>query len=81
MIKTLLKSLREYQKSTLITPLLVAGEALLEILMPTLMAYLIDFGINARDMGYVLRMGAVLVAATARSSPSSAKANSNSSRL
>ena len=62
MIKTLLKSLREYQKSTLITPLLVAGEALLEILMPTLMAYLIDYGINARDMGYVLRMGAVLVA-------------------
>ena len=61
MIKTLLKSLREYQKSTLITPLLVAGEALLEILMPTLMAYLIDLGINSRDMGYVLRMGTVLV--------------------
>ncbi len=61
MIKTLLKSLREYKRSTLITPILVAVEALLEILMPTLIAYLIDFGINAGDMGYVLRMGGVLV--------------------
>ena len=61
MIKTLLKSLREYKRSTLITPLLVAAEALLEILMPTLMAYLIDYGINAQDMGYVVRMGLVLV--------------------
>ncbi len=61
MIKTLLKSLREYRRSTLITPLLVGVEALLEILMPTLMAYLIDYGINAQDMGYVVRMGLVLV--------------------
>lgn len=61
MMKTLLKSLREYRRPTLITPVLVGVEALLEILMPTLMALLIDKGIYARDMDYVLRMGGLLV--------------------
>ncbi len=62
MIKTIIKSIREYKRATLITPLLVSVEALLEILMPTLMALLIDRGIYAQDMGYVLRMGALLLA-------------------
>ncbi len=61
MIKTVLKSVREYRRNALATPLYVGVEALLEILMPTLMAFMIDKGISQGDMGYVLRMGGLLV--------------------
>ena len=63
MLKTLLGSVREYKKKTIITPILVTVEVVLEIIIPLLMADLIDFGINAGDMGYILRIGALLVAA------------------
>ncbi|WOC31834.1 MULTISPECIES: ABC transporter ATP-binding protein [Caproicibacterium] len=61
MIKRLLGSLREYKKDTLLTPAFVAVESVLEIVIPTLMAYLIDYGINRKDMAYVLKMGGALV--------------------
>lgn len=63
MIKKLLKSLREYKKHTILAPVYVAFEAFLEILIPTLMANLIDYGISERSMKNVLWMGLILVAA------------------
>ena len=42
-------------------PLYVALEVLLEVLIPLVMADLIDRGIEAGDMGHILRTGAVLV--------------------
>mgnify|MGYP000894728849 CR=1 FL=1 len=63
MIKKLLSSVREYKKSTLLTPVYVVFEALIEILIPTLMAYLIDYGIDGKNMPYVLQIGLALVAA------------------
>lgn len=41
MIKTLLKSLREYKRPSIIVPILMAGEALMEILIPFLMTYIV----------------------------------------
>ena len=41
-IRTLLHSLREYKKESLLTPLAVAVEAIMEIVIPTVMANLID---------------------------------------
>ena len=61
MIKTLLKSLRDYRKAAIVTPIFMMIESLLEILMPTLMALLIDRGIQNQDLGYVIRMGLVLL--------------------
>ncbi|NLC33252.1 MAG: ABC transporter ATP-binding protein [Clostridiales bacterium] len=61
MIRTLLKSLRDFRKAAIVTPIFMMIESVLEILMPTLMAYLIDRGIQNQDMGYVLRMGLVLL--------------------
>ena len=41
MLKTLHKSLREYKVSSILTPLLMVGEAAMEIIIPFLMTYLI----------------------------------------
>lgn len=46
MIKTLAKSIREYKKPTIATPLLVAAKVVIEIVIPILMANLIDYGID-----------------------------------
>ena len=60
MIKTLAKSIREYTKDSLLTPMFVMLEALLDVVIPILMAQLIDYGIDKQDMSYVLKMGALL---------------------
>ncbi len=60
MIKKLLSSVRDYKKDTILTPVYVTFESLLEIVIPTLMAYLIDYGIDKKNMSYVMMMGLAL---------------------
>ena len=60
MVKKLLTSVREYKKDTVLTPIYVAFESFLEILIPTLMANLIDYGISKKDMPTVWRLGLIL---------------------
>ncbi|NLV82099.1 MAG: ABC transporter ATP-binding protein [Synergistaceae bacterium] len=60
MIKKLLSSLREYKKHTILVPVFVTLETVLEIILPTVMALLIDNGISKNDMSYVLLVGLVL---------------------
>lgn len=62
MIKTLLGSLREHKKGSLITILLSVLEAAFEILIPLCMAQVIDYGIDLGDMGAVWKYGIVLLA-------------------
>lgn len=64
MIKQLLSSVREYKKATLLAPVYVTLESILEILIPTIMAFLIDDGINQKNMNYVWLTGFALVAAS-----------------
>ena len=61
MIKTLMKSLREYKKQTLLTPLFVVFEVVLEVLIPLLMSRLIDDGITNKNMTIVYIIGIILV--------------------
>ncbi|MCD7828503.1 MAG: ABC transporter ATP-binding protein/permease [Clostridiales bacterium] len=61
MIKTLAKSIREYKFQSIITPILVLGEVAMEVIIPLLMASLIDNGISDGSMGYVVRMGVILL--------------------
>ena len=63
MIKTLLGSIGEYKKDSLLTPLFVMLEVCFEVMIPFVMASLIDKGISAGDQGLVLRLGALLLAA------------------
>ena len=61
MINKLLSSLREYKASTILTPVYVGIETVLEVIIPTVMALLIDSGINQKDMIYVLWIGLILI--------------------
>jgi ATP-binding cassette subfamily B protein len=62
MVKKILSSVREYKKDSILAPIYVSFESVLEIVIPTLMAYLIDDGITAQNMSYVLWMGLALPA-------------------
>ncbi len=63
MIKTLAKCVREYKTASLLAPLFVVLEVVMEVLVPYLMASLIDNGINKQDMDYVWKMGLIILAA------------------
>ena len=60
MIKKLLSCVREYKLPSILSPLTVSMEVLIEVLIPYLMADLIDYGINKGDMAYILKMGLFL---------------------
>ncbi|MBE6147847.1 MAG: ABC transporter ATP-binding protein [Firmicutes bacterium] len=60
MIKKLLKSVREYKKYAIATPIIVAIDVVIEIIIPFLVAKLIDNGINVGDTGYIWKMGIIL---------------------
>ena len=61
MNKTLLKSVREYKKQSVMAPLLVVLEVLMEVLIPLEMAKIIDVGIAHGDMNYIIQRGVILV--------------------
>ena len=61
MNRKLLKSVREYKKQAFLAPVLVTLEVLLEVLIPLLMANIIDIGIMEGNMDYIIKMGIVLV--------------------
>ena len=61
MDKKLLLSVREYKKQSFLTPVLVAAEVFVEVLIPLLMAKIIDVGIMNGDMAYIIKLGALLV--------------------
>ena len=61
MIKRLLKCVREYKWAALLSPLCMAGEVTMEMLIPLVMADLYDYGIKLQDGGYVLQKSLVLV--------------------
>lgn len=63
MIKKLLKSVREYKKEALLTPLLMIGEVFMEMLIPFLLGKLIDDGITDSNLKVILILGAILVVA------------------
>ena len=63
MIKRLAKCIGKYKKHTLATPAFMVGEVAMEVMIPMLMATLIDRGIEAGNMSYIWITGALLLAA------------------
>lgn len=61
MNKKLLRSVREYKRQSFLTPVLVALEVLMEVMIPLLMANIIDDGITKGDMDYIIRVGLLLI--------------------
>ena len=62
MVKQLLKSVREFKKDALLTPFFVVLEVVMEVLIPFVMAELIDKGIDAQNMSVIGKYGFILVA-------------------
>ncbi|MGM0206671.1 ATP-binding cassette, subfamily B, bacterial [Enterococcus sp. DIV0421] len=60
MIKKLLANVGSYKKDSLLTPVYVAGEVALDVIMPLIMAMMIDQGIEKGDAGVILRDGGLL---------------------
>ncbi len=61
MIKELAKQIKEYKKYVILSPIFVALESVMEIIIPFLMSYLIDDGINKNDLGAIYRIGIILI--------------------
>ncbi|SCC78053.1 ABC transporter ATP-binding protein [Bifidobacterium commune] len=61
LIRTLLHSLREYKRESLLSPLFVMVESVLEILIPTIMAQLIDQGVAGGSMSAIWKFGLILL--------------------
>lgn len=61
MIRKLAKSIREFKKDTILTPLFVSVEVVLEVVIPLLMAKIIDEGVYNGHMDIVLKIGVYLV--------------------
>ncbi len=60
MIKKLMQSVGQYKRDTILTPIFILFEVIMEVIIPLLMANLIDNGIRKSDMGHVVFMGVVL---------------------
>ena len=60
MIKQLSKCVREYKKSSLLAPFFVSLEVVMEVVIPYYMGKLLDNGINAGDMNYIIKIGSML---------------------
>ena len=57
MIKKLVSHLGEYKRAAILTPILSALEAIMDVLLPTIMAFIIDQGIEKGDMNAILKYG------------------------
>lgn len=64
MINTLRKSIRQYKKQSLLSPLFVIGEVIIEMLIPYLVGILIDNGIMKGNMPYIMKTGLLLFVIT-----------------
>ena len=61
MIKKLARYIGEFKKVTLITPLLIMGEVALEIMIPYLMASIIDDGVEKSDINHIVTTGLLMI--------------------
>jgi len=61
MYKTIFSNIGKYKKQAILTPVTIIGEVLMEVLIPAVMAMIIDNGVDKGDIGYVARMGGLMV--------------------
>lgn len=61
MVKTILKQVKEFKKDSLLTPVFMILEVILETLIPLLMAAIIDNGVEKGDMNYIYKVGGCMI--------------------
>lgn len=62
MLKTLLAEVKQYKKASLLTPLFMVGEVVMEITIPLMMARLVDYGVETGDVQTICVTGAIMAA-------------------
>lgn len=65
MIKTLGKQLKEFRKDSILTPCFMIIEVIMEMVIPLMMASIIDKGVNVGDIHHIYKMGVYMVIAAA----------------
>ena len=65
MLKTLLAEVKEFKKDSVLTPLFMLLEVAMEMVIPLLMASIIDEGVNAGDMNHIYKVGFYMIIAAA----------------
>ncbi len=65
MIQTLGKQLKEFRKDSILTPCFMVLEVVMEMIIPLMMASIIDKGVNVGDIHHIYKMGAFMVVAAA----------------
>ena len=63
MIKTLAKQIKEFKAASIATPLFMILEVLMEMIIPYLMASIIDKGVNTGDIHHIYKVGGIMVVA------------------
>lgn len=61
MLKTLAAEIKEYKKDSILAPVFITGEVIMEIIIPVMMASIIDNGVNKGDMKHVTFMGILMI--------------------
>lgn len=61
MIKTLAKQIKEYKKDSILSPLYIAAEVVLELLIPFIMASMIDDGVEVGNMKHIVITGIIML--------------------
>lgn len=62
MLKKLLSCVGEYKKYAILTPVVMLGEVIMEVLIPLVMAFMVDKGIGGGDISYTVKMGLLMAA-------------------
>lgn len=65
MLRRVLKEVKEYKAASLVTPVFMILEVLMETLIPFLMASIIDDGVNAGDIDHIYKVGGLMILAAA----------------
>lgn len=60
MLKKLLSCVGEYKKYAILTPIVMLGEVIMEVLIPLVMAFMVDNGIGKSDISYTIKMGLLM---------------------
>lgn len=61
MIRTIAKQVKEYRNASIVTPLFMLLEVIMETMIPFLMASIIDNGVNAGDINHIYKTGALMI--------------------
>ncbi|MCD7812803.1 MAG: ABC transporter ATP-binding protein/permease [Lachnospiraceae bacterium] len=61
MIRTIAKQVKEYRNASIVTPLFMLLEVIMETMIPFLMASIIDDGVNAGDINHIYRTGGLMI--------------------